>query len=273
VATLYVVGVPAGDPDEITLRALRILGEVSCVVASDVAQAQPLLDHYQLNTQLATLDDVDLISDRLESGDVALLVEGWRSSPSPRALALIRSAVECGFPVVPVPGPSLPVTALVVSGLPADSFVFVGELPQQPKERHALLSSLRHERRTLVMLEVPGDLLGQLAGLLEVVGERRLVMAAASEQGTEVLWRGTIRSGLAQPPRSRSEHPRVLLVGGVREQKVRWHEERLQAEVRARLDKGLGAKEISQQLAGESNWPRRDVYRLAVEASQLHEDR
>jgi 16S rRNA (cytidine1402-2'-O)-methyltransferase len=273
VATLYVVGVPAGDPDDITLRALRVLGEVGCVVAGDVVQAQRLLDRYELNTQLASLDDVDALASMLESSDLALLADGWRSSPSPPALALIRLALEGRYPVVPVPGPSLPITALVVSGLPADSFVYLGELPQQPEARHTLLSSVRHERRTLLLLETRGHLPDQLTGLLDVVGNRKLLLATASEQGTEVLWRGTIRGALEQPPPGPFEGPRVLVVGGARGQAVRWDEERLQGEVRARLDCGLGAKEVSQQLAGESGWPRRDVYRLAVEASQRRGNR
>jgi 16S rRNA (cytidine1402-2'-O)-methyltransferase len=267
VATLYVVSVPAGDPDDITLRALRVLGEVGCLVAGDVVQAQRLLDRYELNTELASLDDVDALASMLDSSDLALLADGWRSSPPPRALALIR--LEGRYPVVPVPGSSLPITALVVSGLPADSCVYLGELPQQPEVRHTLLSSIRHERCTLLLLETPGHLSDQLTGLLEAVGDRKLVVAAASERGTQVLWRGTIGEALKQPPPGPLQDPRVLVVEGARGPAARWDEERLQGEVQAQLEKGLGAKQVSQQLAAESGWPRRDVYRLAVEASQL----
>jgi 16S rRNA (cytidine1402-2'-O)-methyltransferase len=268
VATLYVVGVPAGDPDDITLRALRVLGKVGCIVAGDVGQAQRLLEHHDLETHLASLDDVDALSDMLESSDLALLVEGGRSSPSPRALALIRLAMEARHPVVPVPGPSLPITALVVSGLPADSCVYLGELPQQPETRNTLLSSIRHERRTLLLLGTLGHLPHQLTALLDVVGDRKLVVAAASEQGTEVPWRGTIGSALQQPPPGSLQDPCVLVVEGARGPAARWDEDRLHGEVQAQLEKGLGAKQVSQQLAAESGWPRRDVYRLAVEASQ-----
>jgi 16S rRNA (cytidine1402-2'-O)-methyltransferase len=270
VATLYVVGVPAGDPDDITLRALRVLGEVGCVVAGDVVQAQHLLDRYALDTQLASLDDVDARADMLESSDLALLTEGWRSSPSPRALALIRLAIKARHPVVPVPGPSLPITALVVSGLPADSCVYLGELPQQPEARNTLLSSVRHERRTLLLLETPGHVPHQLTALLDVVGDRKLVVAAASEQGIKVLWRGTIGGALAQPLPGSLQDPCVLVVEGARGPVARWDEERLHGEVQARLENGLGAKQVSQQLAAESGWPRRDVYRMAVEAGQRH---
>jgi 16S rRNA (cytidine1402-2'-O)-methyltransferase len=272
VATLYVVGVPAGDPGDITLRALRILGEVSCIVAGDVVRAQRLLDRYELNTQLASLDDVGTLVGLLESSDLALLDPGWRSSPSPPARDLIRLAVKGRCPIVPVPGPTLPFTAVVVSGLPADSFVYLGELPQQPQERSTLLSSLRHERCTLVTLETTGHLPGLLASLLDVLGDRRLAVVAASERGTETLWRGTIRGALEQPLPSPYEGPRVLVIEGARGTSARWDEERLKSEVGTLLDKGLGAKQISQQLAAESGWPRRDVYRLAVEANPLRKN-
>jgi 16S rRNA C1402 (ribose-2'-O) methylase RsmI len=107
-----------------------------------------------------------------------------------------------------------------------------------------------------------------LAGLLDVMGDRMLVVASASERGTQVLWRGTIGKALEQPPPSPLKDPRVLVVEGARGPAARWDEERLRGEVQARLEKGLGAKQVSQQLAAESGWPRRDVYRLAVEASQ-----
>jgi 16S rRNA (cytidine1402-2'-O)-methyltransferase len=273
VATLYVVGVPAGEPDDFTLRALRVLGEVSCVVADDVAQAQCLLDNYELTSQLAGLGDVDALADLLESRDLALLAEAWLLSPSRPALALIRLAMERGHSVVPVPGPSLPITALVVSGLPADSFVYLGELPQQAQACHSLLSSVRGERRTLVLLETPGHLRDQLTRLLEFLGDRKLVVAAASGKGAQVIRRGTIRDALEHPPLVPSEGFLVLAIGGAEDQEIRWDEQRLLGEVHARLDQGLGAKEVSQQLAGESGWPRRDVYRLAVEASRFRQSK
>ena len=203
---------------------------------------------------------------------LALLDPGWRSSPSPPAQALIRLAVKGRCPIVPVPGPTLPFTAVVVSGLPADSFVYLGELPQQPQERSTLLSSLRHERCTLVTLETTGHLPGLLASLLDVLGDRRLAVVAASERGTETLWRGTIRGALEQPLPSPYEGPRVLVIEGARGPAARWDEERLKSEVGTLLGKGLGAKQVSQQLAAKSGWPRRDVYRLAVEASPLRKN-
>ncbi len=272
VATLYVVGVLPGAPEDITLRALRVLGEVSCVVADDVAQAQPLLDHYELNTRLAGLEDAAALADMLAYGDLALLAAGWHPNPSPSALALIRLAMEGGHSVVPVPGPSLPITALVVSGLPADSFVYLGELPQQPERLPNLLSSLRRERRTLLLLDTPRHLPDHLTSLVELIGDRKLVVAAASRQGAQVLWQGGLCDALEQPPPLPFEGPLVLAISGAKEQEARWDEYRLRREVQAQLDQGLAVKEVSQQLAAESGWPRREVYRLAVEVSRFHQN-
>jgi 16S rRNA (cytidine1402-2'-O)-methyltransferase len=264
VGTLYIVGVPAGDPEDITPRALRILGEVVLVVTEAVDHAQRLLVAHGLDTPLLASTNADLPPSALHDGDVAVLLEGWSPAPTGRSFQLVRAAIEQGFAVVPVPGPCLSLTALVVSGLPADSFLLLGELPRESVSRRDLMTSVAAERRTLVALGVPHALPELLADLREVLGDRPLALVTASGEATGVAWRGTLddvpEEALVEP----GSEPFILVIGGAREPVGRWDEARLRAEVRQCLEQGLSAKEIGRALATESGWPRRAIYRLAA---------
>jgi 16S rRNA (cytidine1402-2'-O)-methyltransferase len=273
VGTLYVVGAPAGDPDDITLRAQRTLSEVALVAADPVTFAQRLLVRYDLDTPFVEAADTEALLTILETDDIALLIPGWLLAPSGPSQSLINTAVERGFPVIPIPGPSLPMSALVSSGLPADSFVYVGTLPEEPGARRDLLTLVAAERRTLVALESPAGLQSTLAELHEICGDRSLVVMPISSGEGSVTWRGTTGDTAGQELAQLLQDPSVLqgpctlVVGGSRPEAVRWDEDQLQAEIQTHLRQGLGTKELSRQLALKSGWPRREVYRLAVETA------
>ncbi|MFC2037582.1 SAM-dependent methyltransferase [Chloroflexota bacterium] len=265
---------PAGDPDDLTFRARRILGEVILVVATDVQQASSLLDHHGIATPLSPLSEpvefakASHILDALETGDVAILSAGWSPAPSGAGFQLVSEALEHGIPVVSVPGPTFPVTSLVVSGLPAGSFVYLGKLAPQPPIRRKLLASISLERRTLVALVAPEQLPGMLVDLEDILGDRALVVAESPHQ-TEQFWRGTVREAVKHLPNGPGHSPYVLIIGAARERTSRWEQAQLRGEIEVRLEQGLSVKEISRQLAVESGWPRREIYDLVVEASQL----
>ena len=295
VNNLYVVGAPAGEPHDLTRRALRILREVTLVVADDeggrqfMSQAEPLMAHHGITTPLATAEGEAPLA-ALEKGDVAYLCPGWLLGLPNAGSRLVRAAIERGYPVVPVPGPALPITALVISGLPADSFVYLGNLPRHGPARHDLLASVAGERRSLVVVEQPDRLIPVLTDLQAALGDRPAVIVAASgelesasgiesplERGDGVIWRGS----LGQVPEGYANmqdhpYPVVLVLGGARDQGIRssstpdrWDKDRLRAEIGACLEQGLGAREIGRLLAGESGWPRREIYRLAVEENSV----
>jgi 16S rRNA (cytidine1402-2'-O)-methyltransferase len=271
VGTLYVVGAPAGHPGDLSRRAQRILGQVVLVVAEDVGPTQRLLAQYDIATPVASLLG-DSPLQALGTGDVALLIAGWEPGPSGLGHRLVCAAIERGFSVVPVPGPALPFTALVVSGLPADSFVYLGQLLEHRADCRDLLSSLVSEPRTLLVVGSPDRLAADLAELT-MLGERPCAMVTASETGTEVVWRGTLGQSLQQVGGYPMPGPYVLVIGGASGEMTPWGEERLLAEIRALLTQGLIAKEIGRGLATESGWPRREIYRLAVAATRAEDGR
>jgi 16S rRNA (cytidine1402-2'-O)-methyltransferase len=267
--TLYVAGVPAGHPADITRRALAVLEGVDLVIADDTRHAQWLLSRHGIDTPLGTSTDIEGTLAALSTGNVALLSPGWTPGPSASDCLLVRKAVERGFTIAAVPGPTLPITALIVSGLPADSFVYLGDLPQESHARHELLASLSHERHTLIV-RVAWDLLPEyLADLRATLGDRNLALLATDGPITRELWRGTASEIPDRILGQGSNGPCVLVVGGAAAQTARWDKDRLIAHIQAQLEQGLGTKEVSRQIAVESGWPRREIYRLAVEIARL----
>lgn len=230
------------------------------MIAVDTAHAKRLLAHHSLATPLAGHGEAEASLAALESGDILLLLDGWQPSPADSSHALIHAAIQGDYVVAPVPGPSLPMTALVLSGLPADSFVYLGEFPCEPAAQRALLAAVAHERRTLLATArtLP------LTTLAQTLGQRPLALATVSDKGIEIGRWSTLGSAIASLHDRPREGPYVLVIGGLPRKAVRWEAERLRAQIQARLAERLTAREIGRMLSGESGWPRRDIYRMAV---------
>lgn len=267
--TLYVASLPVGEPDDVTFRMQRILGEVSLIVAVDPRGARRLLSGYKTPGPVALVSSIASITSTLDTSDAALLLEDWLSCPSASEMAVIQAAIEGGHRVVPLPGPSLPIASLVASGIPADSLVYLGELPQLPAARRGLLSQVAGEHRTLLALGSLPTLKAVLTDLFGMLGDRPLAMVAVSDRGLNEMWRGTLQQALEPAAKLPQRGRCVLVIGGAREAAAYWDEERLRAGIRTYLTRGLGVKETSRQLAAESGWPRREVYDLAVEIDRF----
>lgn len=262
--TLYLICVPEKQAKDLTLRARRILSQLPLLFADDPERAQHLLARYGICTSVHEVVHPEVVRVALQTQDVALLCTSRAPHPTGRGLEAIRSAIADGFPVTAVPGPGLGITTLVLSGLPTDRFVYLGELPGPPSDRRELLSLVSKTSATLVTLEHPERLTSTLADLLELLGDRPLVLAAETLRGVEVRWRGTIGQALADLPDPSLPDPVGLAIGGQRARPERWEAARLRGEIEASLARGLGPKEISRQLAEPSGWSRREIYRLAV---------
>jgi 16S rRNA (cytidine1402-2'-O)-methyltransferase len=181
--TLYLVSTPIGNLEDITLRALRILREASLVAAEDTRQTQRLLARYEItapclsyheHNKLARLDDV---LTALASGNVALVSDAGTPAMSAPGFELVNACIAAGFSVVPIPGPSAPLAALVASGLPADQWTSLGFLPPRGAARRALLAGLAAVPQTLVCFEAPHRLVDALTDMLAILGDRRMTIA------------------------------------------------------------------------------------------------
>jgi 16S rRNA (cytidine1402-2'-O)-methyltransferase len=218
--TLYLVSTPIGNLEDLTLRALRVLREAGLIAAEDTRHIQRLLDRYAISTpslayhehnKLARLDDV---LTALANGDVALVADAGTPAMSAPGFELINACIAAGFAVVPVPGPSAPLAALVASGLPADQWTCVGFLPPRGAARRALLQSLADAPRTLVCFEAAHRLLDTLADLLTILGDRRISIARDLTKPHEEFRRERISQSIVHFQAHRPRGELTLVIEG-----------------------------------------------------------
>jgi 16S rRNA (cytidine1402-2'-O)-methyltransferase len=182
--TLYVVGTPIGNLEDVTLRALRVLREVDLVACEDTRRTRTLLAHHQIGTATTSyyehnkLRKGPYILQLLEEGrSVALVTDAGTPGISDPGFLLVREARAAGVPVVPVPGPAAVTAALSAAGVPADRFAFDGFLPIKPGRRLNRLRALAELETTIVLYESPHRILATLAAIAEVFGDRPVVVA------------------------------------------------------------------------------------------------
>jgi 16S rRNA (cytidine1402-2'-O)-methyltransferase len=197
-STLYVIATPIGNLEDISLRALRLLREVKLIAAEDTRTTRFLLNAYDIKTPITSYHEhskrakLDYLLDYLENEDLALVSEAGMPGLSDPGYKLVVAAAGRGIPVVPVPGASAVITALVVSGLPTDQFIYVGFLPRRKGQRQRLLESLREERRTVVAFETPHRLGEALSDIEEVLGDRSMCVCRELTKVHEEIFRGRV---------------------------------------------------------------------------------
>ena len=182
---LYLVATPIGNLEDITLRALRVLKEVDVIACEDTRQTQKLLSHYSISTRTVSYHEhnemtraAELVKEMQEGASVALVTDAGMPGISDPGFRLISLAIRHHLPVVPIPGASAFLAALVASGLPTDSFRFSGFLPAKRGERLAALEAIKISPRTQVFYEAPHRVVEALADVVEVMGESRHVVIA-----------------------------------------------------------------------------------------------
>ena len=198
--TLYLVSTPIGNLEDITLRALRILKAVDLIAAEDTRQTRRLLTHYDIQTPLTSYfagnersKKLDKLIERLQTGEtIALVSDAGTPIISDPGYPLLRGCIAAAIPIVPIPGVSAVVAAASVSGLPLHNFTFEGFLSPKSGKRKRQLSVLAEEERTLILFESPHRLRRFLADVLEVLGERDIVVTRELTKHFEEIFRGKV---------------------------------------------------------------------------------
>ncbi len=271
--TLYLVATPIGNLEDVSARALRILRQVVLVAAEDTRVTRKLLTHYDIHAPVLSyyehnkLTRLDAILKRLEEGDVALVSDAGTPALNDPGYELVRAAVQAGHRVSPVPGPSAPVAALSVSGLPTDSFLYLGYLPRKRSERRAALEQVVEAPHTLIFLETPHRLVDSLADLSEVLGDRRVTVARELTKLHEEIWRGSLHEAMDHFSAPRGEFV-IVVAGQADAPRGRWTQPQLAAAVKKRLQAGDAPSELAARLSTRSGWPRRQIYKLATRGEQ-----
>ncbi len=276
--TLYLCGTPIGNLEDITLRALRILKEVDLIAAEDTRRTGNLLRAYDIRTPLISLHEhnertrSEEIIRRLAAGETVAVVSdaGMPGISDPGAL-LVQRCVEAGHRVVPVPGPTAFVAALVASGLSTERFVFEGFLPRQGRARREALEKLSSEARTIILYEAPHRLQRLLSDLVQHLGASRLaVVARELTKVHETFVRGTLAELEEHFQRHAPRGECVVLVAGGKSDAPGEHgddevdQEAIGEALAARMEEGMSRRDAIREVAAEWNLPRRLVYEIAV---------
>jgi 16S rRNA (cytidine1402-2'-O)-methyltransferase len=270
---LYVVATPIGNLEDITLRALRILGEVSLIAAEDTRSAHTLLRRHGIRTPVTSyfehnkISKLETVLAALDKGDLALISEAGMPGISDPGYELVREALQRGVAVVPIPGASALLSALAVSGLPTDRFLFVGFLPRLKSDRRRVLGEAAGEAATIVVYESPHRLLAALQDILEVMGDRQMAAARELTKVFEETRRGPVSHVLAH---FRTTLPRgefTLVIAGNTAKPVA--PQVSAGSVHQRLaelaGQGVPPSAAARIVAAETGWPRRKVYELRGE--------
>ena len=265
--TLYLVATPIGNLEDITLRALRVLREVSLIAAEDTRTTRKLLSHYGIKARLTSYHEhnkgakIPYILAALRHGDVALVSEAGMPGVSDPGYDLVVAAAEAEVPVAAVPGPSAVVAALAISGLPTRQFTYIGFLPRRRGERRRLLSALAAQPRTIVALESPHRLLATLSDLLAVLGDRRIAVCRELTKLHEEVFRGRISEAIIHFREPRGEFT-LVLAGATEPAEASVPTEAVLAELRQLRQQGMAPRQAVTQVAEQFGLARRQVYRL-----------
>ena len=271
--TLYLVATPIGNLEDMSPRAIRVLRAAILIAAEDTRHTRKLLSHFEIETPLTSyfehnkLTKLDLILDKLSRGDVALVSDAGTPAINDPGYELVKAALASNFDVKPVPGPSAPISALSVSGLPTDAFLYLGYLPRKTSERHKFVGHVSNVTYTLIFLESPHRIVESLEDIRSILGDRRICVAREMTKMFEEYWRGTV-SGAVEYFKSQAVRGEFTLVveGKMKDERGRWTEEELLQAIEKELQGEKSAKEISTELAMQSGWNKRDVYKLITKS-------
>jgi 16S rRNA (cytidine1402-2'-O)-methyltransferase len=254
---LYAVGTPIGNLEDITLRALRVLKEVDLIACEDTRQTQKLLTHYAISTPTISYHEhneitrsAELVKQMQAGASVALVTDAGMPAISDPGYRLITLAIRHHLPVVPIPGPSAFLAALVASGLPTDSFLFQGFLPAKKNERRAVLEQLKDSPVTQVFYEAPHRITETLQDVVGILGaERHVVVAREVTKLHEELVRapaGEVLETLRLRGAVKGEITLLIDKAGVRESRI---EQTARVNIRQRIEQLMAEQKIDEKSA------------------------
>jgi 16S rRNA (cytidine1402-2'-O)-methyltransferase len=280
--TLYLVGTPIGNLDDMTYRAVHILKEADWIAAEDTRQTRKLLTHFDIPGRLISYHEHNkgksgeaLIEKLLAGETIALVSDAGLPAISDPGADIVAAAVDRGISVVPIPGANAALTALIASGLPTTSFTFLGFLPREKKKVNAVLEEWKRHPATLLFYEAPHRIQATLRLMLEGWGDRRAVLARELTKRYEEFARGTIESCLRHVEQHGPMGEYCLLVEGyaagedeATPETVWWSSLTPEEHVTAyEREQGMSHKEALKKAATDRNVPKRDLY------NAIHQER
>lgn len=275
--TLYIVGTPIGNLEDITHRAVRILQSVDLIAAEDTRHTGRLLQHFQISAPQISYHDrnrtsrtPEILEHLANKKAIALVTDAGMPGISDPGYELVKACIDAGISVVPIPGVSAVTTAISACGLPSERFIFEGFLPAKGQERRNRLESLQTEVRTIILYEAPHRLqqtLKDLADVLEI--ERQIVLARELTKLHEEFWRGTLKDAIAHCKNREPQGEYTLVVAGTPPTLPHLSEPELNAELLKIMQGGVSRSQASRQLAKVTAHSRSELYKLALGISLI----
>jgi 16S rRNA (cytidine1402-2'-O)-methyltransferase len=265
--TLYLVATPIGNLEDITLRALRVLGEVDFIAAEDTRHTRKLLNVHGISRPLLSYHEhnmrtrgLRLIRELLGGKSVALVTDAGTPTISDPGLDLVRLAISENIPLSPIPGPSAVTTALAVSGLPVQPFIFLGYPPNRPAARRKFFTNYANAEHTLVLFESPRRLGSSLKDMRKIWGNRRVAVTRELTKIHEEVFRGSLDEAIALWP----QEARGEMVAGAQNSRPQPDESLLQKLRVCLTSDRRPLKEITAEMARELGISKRLLYQEAL---------
>lgn len=271
---LYIVATPIGNLEDITLRAIRILKEVDIIAAEDTRHTLKLLNHLGISKTLISyhrhneeMKTEELINKLIQGKNIALVSDAGTPVISDPGGEIVKEAIKHNIKVVPIPGACALITALVVSGLDAKEFTFIGFLPQNKKNRKEKIEQIEREERTTILYEAPHKLMQTLEDLGKILNNRKVVIARELTKIHEEYIIGTIEELKKQIIEPKGEY--VILIEKNEKTKKEIELEKLEAltldeHYKYYENKGLEKKEIIKQIAKDRNVNKNEIYQKFI---------
>ena len=277
-STLYLVATPIGNLEDITLRALRVLGEVSLIAAEDTRTVRKLLSRHGIHRQrIVSYTErnrrarIPAILAALRDGDVALVSEAGTPAISDPGVHLVEAAAAAGYRVAPVPGPSALTAALAASGLPTRQALYLGFLPRAAGRRRKLLRGLADRTETLVIFEAPHRMKQTLIDLHDLLGDRRVAVCRELTKLYEEIYRGTLAAAREHVRQPRGEF--TLVIEGAAEAKPKRElPTDVDAQLRELRARGHRARDAVREVTRRTGLSRQQVYRRWLAVAGPDED-
>ena len=273
---LYVVATPIGNKDDITLRALRVLGEVDFVAAEDTRHTGRFLAHHKIKSRLISYHEhneaertPDLLKKLMDGSSIAVVSNAGTPSVSDPGYRLVKAAIDSGIMVIPIPGVSAAITALSAAGLPIDSFVFMGFPARKKGKRLKQLSGLANENKTIVFYESPRRILNLIEEIIIIMGDRYCVLSREMTKLHEEFVRGNlseILSNMQQRPNVKGECT-LLVMGREGDEDISMETIRIEIKKEFKVP-GSRPSDIAKGIAKKYKLPKNKVYKETLKIKE-----
>lgn len=272
---LYLCATPIGNLEDITLRCIRILGEVDIIAAEDTRQTVKLLKRYELHKPLVSYHEHNKyekggeLVELLKSGkNIALVSDAGMPAISDPGEDLVRLCIDNGIEIIPIPGPTASLAALIISGLSTVRFCFEGFLPANKKDKMERLKKLSVETRTIILYEAPHRLLETLEAIKERLGERKISVSREITKKFEETIRGDISQviGIFRNRTIKGEF--VLIIEGINEKELidielkKWDNITIEEHIKMYMGQGMDKKEAIKKVSEDRKLPKKEIYKI-----------